>query len=153
MANEYFREAANAMKDIFASDISTSDMVALTMMIVQYKKYGLKDLLEELDKDISVSDDIKKKFSNLFKKIDYYVSRSGGVRLKNFVKDFNKNEVYESEISDNEIQEIVMGFDLRGWEQDGDGPIFINVGGDGERKEFHNWSEAGRFLDELSEKD
>ena len=153
MANEYFREAANAMKDIFASDISTSDMVALTMMIVQYKKYGLKDLLEELDKDISVSDDIKKKFSNLFKKIDYYVSRSGGVRLKNFVKDFNKNEVYESEISDNEIQEIVMGFDLRGWEQDGDGPIFINVGGNGERKEFYDWSEAGRFLDELSEKD
>lgn len=112
MAQETFREASKVMKDIFASDISELDMITLTMMIVQYKKYGLEDLLEQLDRDISVSDDIKKKFSNLFKKIDYYVSRSGGVRLE----DFARNKVYESGISDDEIQEIVMGFDFRGWE-------------------------------------
>ena len=149
MAEEHFQNASEAMKDVFSAGLRSSDIITFTMMLIFFKKWGLKDALEYLNGDATMGNDVKKKFSDLLKAMDYYISRSDGVKLK----DFAKNEVYESEISDDEVQEIVMGFDLRGWEQDGEGPVFINVGGDGERKEFRDWSEAGRFLDELSEKD
>jgi hypothetical protein len=42
-------------------------------------------------------------------------------------------------------ERIVMVLDIFGWEQDGKGPTFIHVGGNGERKTFKNWQEAMDF--------
>ena len=37
------------------------------------------------------------------------------------------------------IQKLVMVMDMNGYEQDGDGPTFVNVGGTGETMRFDDW--------------
>ena len=43
-------------------------------------------------------------------------------------------------------EKIVIAMDLYGWEQDGNGPTFVNVKCDGERKTFKNWNEVLDFV-------
>lgn len=48
------------------------------------------------------------------------------------------------------IERIVLFMDLNGWEQDGRGMAFVNVGGDGSRREFSSWHEVLGFARGIS---
>ena len=47
---------------------------------------------------------------------------------------------------------IAIALDLLGWEQDGSGLTFINVGGDGSRRTFRSWNDAAKFATRLTKK-
>lgn len=145
----HYDEAVKALKSIFSDpDEHENGLETFVAALALYKKHDLQSAAGIID-NMSPELEKKRKFLDFFKAVDRYVKSMDGIRMKDFVK----NDVYESENDGEDVQEIVMGLDLRGWEQDGDGPVFVNVGGDGERKEFNDWSEAGKFLDELCEKD
>ena len=44
------------------------------------------------------------------------------------------------------IQKLVMIMDMNGYEQDGDGPTFVNVGGAGETMRFDDWEGVYEFV-------
>jgi len=46
-------------------------------------------------------------------------------------------------------EQLIMIMDIHGWEQDGRGLSFVNVGGDGSRKTFKSLSELKDFITNL----
>lgn len=53
-------------------------------------------------------------------------------------------------MDENLIQGMIILMDMNGWEQDGHGPTFVNVAGNGERRRFRNWDEVCKFVMSLS---
>jgi hypothetical protein len=46
-------------------------------------------------------------------------------------------------------EQLIMIMDIHGWEQDGKGLTFVNVGGNGERKTFKNLTEVKDFITQI----